>query len=228
MTLEELKKQISELGIALSDESFVLLKEYMDYVLKMNKEINLTAIEDEESYIQKMIYDSVLPLKLLDFDGKHVLDIGTGSGYPGTVIDTLTNARVDLLDSTSKKLNVISSFPNKKFNTIHARAEEYASTHRETYDIAIARAVSALNILLEIAIPLVKVNGYFVAMKGKEADAEIKEANGAFKKLNCHIERIDKVILPSGEERNNILIKKDKPTHKKYPREYKEIKRLPL
>lgn len=228
MTLEELRKNISELKITYSDESFILLREYMDYVLKMNKEINLTAIEDEETYIEKMIYDSVLPLTLLDFNNKHVLDIGTGGGYPGTVIDTLTNARVDLLDSTSKKLNVIASFPNKKFNTIHARAEEYASNHRETYDIVIARAVSALNILLEIAIPLVKVNGYFIAMKGKEAEEEIKQASGAFKKLNCHIERIDKIILPSGEERNNILIKKDKTTHKKYPREYKDIKRLPL
>ena len=228
MTLEELRQNISELNITYSDESFTLLKEYMDFVLKMNKEINLTAIEDDETYIEKMIYDSVLPLTLLDFNNKHVLDIGTGGGYPGTVIDTLTNARVDLLDSTSKKLNVISSFPNKKFNTIHARAEEYASSHRETYDIVIARAVSALNILLEIAIPLVKVNGYFIAMKGKEAEEEIKQASGALKKLNCHIERIDKIILPSGEERNNILIKKDKATHKKYPREYKDIKRLPL
>ena len=224
MTLNELQKLLNDKGIIVTDDSLSLLEKYMHHILKMNESINLTAIKNEEDFISLMIYDSALPLLVTDFNNKKVLDIGTGAGYPGTVIATLTNADVDLLDSTSKKLKVIEAFEDKKFHTINARSEEYVQNHREEYDIVIARAVSSLPMLLELAIPFLKVGGYFIAMKGKEAEEEIKQSTNALKKLNSKIVKKEETLLPSGEVRINILIQKIDKTNTRYPRSYSDIK----
>ena len=228
MNKEELKILLKENNIPFTDESIDLLIDYMDYVLDMNEKINLTAIKDRDAFMTLMVYDSALSLRLTSFDNKKVLDIGTGGGYPGTVIATLSSAHVDMMDSTNKKLEVIKSYPKKSFSTINARAEEYIVNHREEYDIVIARAVSNLSILLELAIPYVKVGGYFIAMKGKEGEEELKEATSSLKKLGAKVEKIDTINLPSGETRINILIKKESATNIKYPRKYQDIKRKPL
>lgn len=228
MTLLELKSMLSLNNIEVDDDSLRLLEKYMFYILEKNEHINLTAIKDVNSYMSLMIFDSALPLRLLDFNDKKVLDIGTGAGYPGTVLATLSTAHVDLLDSTKKKLDVIKNYPDQDFNVINARAEDYAQSHREEYDVVVARAVSDLPIILELGIPFLKVGGYLVAMKGKDAEEEIKRSKNALKKLNAIIEKMDKVILPTGETRINILIKKLDKTNEKYPRNYNIIKNKPL
>lgn len=224
MTILELKNKLIELGIDVKDDALDLLEKYMHYILKMNEEINLTAIKNEDDFVSHMIYDSVIPLSLLDFNNKKVLDIGTGGGYPGTVIATLTSAEVDLLDSTNKKLKIIEAFPDKEFRCINARSEEYAKEHREEYDIVTARAVASLPILLELALPLLKVGGYFVALKGKEGEEEIKASKNALKKLNAKVEKVDETSLPNGDVRINIIIKKIDKTNTRYPRSYSDIK----
>lgn len=228
MTLLELKSMLSLNNIEVDDDSLRLLEKYMLYILEKNEHINLTAIKDVDSYMSLMIFDSALPLRLLDFNDKKVLDIGTGAGYPGTVLATLSTAHVDLLDSTKKKLDVIKNYPDQVFNVINIRAEDYAQSHREEYDVVVARAVSDLPIILELGIPFLKVGGYLVAMKGKDAEEEIKRSKNALKKLNAVIEKMDKVILPTGETRINILIKKLDKTNEKYPRNYNIIKNKPL
>lgn len=228
MKLKELQGLIELRNIPCSDENALMLERYMDYILEKNKEINLTAIKDRDEYMVRMIFDSALPLSLTSFANKKVLDIGTGAGYPGTVIATLTNAEVDLLDSTKKKLDVIKGFKDKSFNVINARAEDYARSHPEEYDLVVARAVSDLSILLELALPLLKVGGYFIALKGPNVDKEINDAKSAFKKLHAHTEKKEEIVLPLGETRINLLIKKDNSTPKKYPRPYNEIKDKPL
>lgn len=228
MTLLELKSMLSLNNIEVDDDSLRLLEKYMFYILEKNEHINLTAIKDVDSYMSLMIFDSALPLRLLDFNDKKVLDIGTGAGYPGTVLATLSTAHVDLLDSTKKKLDVIKNYPDQDFNVINIRAEDYAQSHREEYDVVVARAVSDLPIILELGIPFLKVGGYLVAMKGKDAEEEIKRSKNALKKLNAIIEKMDKVILPTGETRINILIKKLDKTNEKYPRNYNIIKNKPL
>lgn len=228
MTLKEFQTLLAIKGINCGDEEASLLESYMFYILDKNEKVNLTAITDKNEFMSKMLFDSALPLLLTDFNDKKVLDIGTGAGFPGTVINILSTADVSLLDSTAKKLKVISGFKDNFFHTINARAEDYAKEHRNEYDIVIARAVASLSILLEIAMPLVKVGGYFVAMKGPEASREIKKASNALEKLGCSIVKVDAHILPTGDERFNILIKKDKATSHKYPRIYSEIKKNPL
>ena len=228
MTLKEFQTLLAIKGINCGDEEASLLESYMFYILDKNEKVNLTAITDKNEFMSKMLFDSALPLLLTDFNDKKVLDIGTGAGFPGTVINILSTADVSLLDSTAKKLKVISGFKDNFFHTINARAEDYAKDHRNEYDIVIARAVASLSILLEIAIPLVKVGGYFIAMKGPEASREIKKASSALEKLGCSVVKVDSHILPTGDERINILIKKDKATSHKYPRIYSEIKKNPL
>ena len=228
MTLDELKLKLEENNIPCNDEQLKLLKDYMDYILTINQEVNLTAITNEEDFISKMIFDSALPLRLTDFNNKKVLDIGTGAGYPGTVIDILTNADVTLLDSTRKKLDVISYFPNRKFKVVCARAEEYIKEHREEYDIVIARAVADLKILLELAVPFVKVGGYFIAMKGRDYLGELYESTITSTKLKVKYIKSDRVKLEQGEIRGNILFQKREATDKKYPRAYSQIIKKPL
>lgn len=229
MTLKELQSLLGIRGIECSDLQASQLESYMFYVLEENEKTNLTAIKDRDSFMNLMIFDSALPLTLTDFNNKKIIDIGTGAGFPGTVIQTLTeNSEVTLLDSTKKKIDIINRYEGYPFKTVHARAEEFGRANREKYDIAVARAVSEFSIILELALPLVKVGGYFIALKGPGAEREIKKAEKALKKLNAHIEKTESINLPTGEKRVNILVKKDYLTPSKFPRDYKEIKKNPL
>ncbi len=180
-----------------------------------------------------MIFDSAIALTDLNLDGKKAIDIGTGAGFPGVVI-YLLNPKVNLtlLDSTGKKIELLKEYAKENgynYEAVTARAEEYAREHREEYDYVFARAVAPLNILLELCIPLLKVGGSFIAMKGPGLEEELELCSNALKKLNCHIHKVIEDELPESlEKRNLIYITKDKPTHNKYPREYKDIKKLPL
>ena len=194
--------------------------------------MNLTAITDYEGVFIKHFYDSLLLTEITkDFD--NLVDVGSGAGFPGMVLKILRpSADVTLLDSTKKKidhLNELSSKYNLKISGISERAEVFARKNEEKFDYAFARAVSSLNILLELIAPILKVGGKFVALKGKNVDVEIKEANNALKILGLEITKINNFTLPiSKEERNIVLIKKIKPTSSKYPREYNQIKKRPL
>lgn len=232
MNKTELKTYVNSEITNLNDDVFDQLENLMNDTLLTNEKFNLTAITDEESFRELMIYDSLTVLKYVNLDNKDVLDVGTGAGYPGLPLCLSSKGNFTLLDSTQKKINHINEYV--KNNNIpncvgvSARAEEYAIKNRDKYDIVISRAVARLNILLELCIPLVKVGGYFIAMKGSKVEEEIKEAKNAFKKLNCEVVELNKFQLPlSKEERNIVLIKKME-TSNKYPRKYSEIKRKPL
>ena len=233
MDKNELLTLINDEEIACSKEQVDLLFLFMDKTLEANEKFNLTAIKDMDQFVEKMLFDSALVLKDVDLENKSIIDVGTGAGFPGVVIKILApHTDVSLLDSTNKKINHLNNLSKElglKVNTICDRAELFALTNREKYDFATARAVAPLSILLEIIMPIVKVGGYFLAMKGAGYETEINDASKAFKKLNCSIESIYECELPvSYEKRAIIRIRKDGPTNKKYPREYKEIKRLPL
>lgn len=232
MKIEELKKYFDELEIECDEQKLNQLNDLMHSTLSQNEKFNLTAITDENVFVEKMILDSAIALKDLELDCKNIIDIGTGAGYPGMVLRILSNANVTLLDSTKKKIDYLCEYADENDLSIKGvsdRAEEYARKNIEKYDYSFARAVASLNILLEIIMPLLKVNGYFIAMKGPGYEDEINASSNAFKKLGCHVESIFETTLPEcGEVRAIIRIKKDKSTNKKYPRQYGEIKKLPL
>ena len=220
-------------GINCSDAQYDELIKYMDSVLLTNEQFNLTAITNKEEFLEKMIFDSALASIGNDFTNKKVIDVGTGAGFPGMVLYIL-NPLMELtfLDSTQKKINYILSYGennNYKYNGVSLRAEDFAKLHREEFDFATARAVAPLNILLELIVPMLKVGGTFIALKGPGYDEEIKACGKVFKKLNCHVQKVYEDSLPNcNDKRSIVYIIKDKPTQKKYPREYNEIKRLPL
>ena len=209
------------------------LERFMHHILLWNEKFNLTAIKDEETFWEKMIFDSAIALTDLDLSNQKVIDIGTGAGFPGVVL-YLLNPKVNLtlLDSTNKKIELLKAYAKEndyKYETVTARAEEYAREHREEYDYVFARAVAPLNILLELCVPLLKVGGSFIAMKGPGLEEELNLCSNALKKLNCHIHKVIEDELPESlEKRNIIYITKDKETPKKFPREFKDIKKLPL
>lgn len=234
MTNKELKNLINKNIKAVDDKSMSLLESLVDATLEANKNFNLTAIKDKESFRELMVYDSLLPLKYVELDeNKTVLDIGTGAGFPGLPLAICSKAKYTLLDSTSKKIRhiccVIDDFGLKNATAISARAEDYIKQKRDQFDYVVARAVAPLNILLELCVPFVKVGGTFIAMKGAKSDEELDLAKSAIKKLDAEVISVNEEELPiSKEKRTIMLFRKLKPTNKKYPRQFNKIKSKPL
>ena len=226
-------RELSIRGINCDKEKVDLLWDFMHHVLETNEQFNLTAIKDEETFVEKMLFDSALLLVNQNFEGVDILDIGAGAGFPSVVASILSpNSHVIALDSTAKKVNFIKEYAEKNnlnITPVCARAEEYAQENREKYLIVTARAVASLRILLELAIPMLQVGGHFIAMKGPGVLEEIEEARCAMRKLKCQIDYVYSDTLPESQEaRSFIYIKKIGETPKKYPRAYGEIKKLPL
>ena len=231
MTKEELRYALMMQQLHVDDSTMEKLEALISYTLEANEKFNLTAITNEEEFRELMIYDSLLPMKYVDFTNKKVLDLGTGAGFPGLPLLLCNNMKLTFLDSTAKKINHIEQYllaNNLEAKAVAARAEDYAKKNREKFDIVISRAVSKLNILLELAIPYLKVDGLLLAMKGKNYQAEIEEAKSALNKLDAEIVDLHLDNLAGNEERCLIVIKKNKVTKKKYPRSYSEIKSNPL
>ena len=218
--------ELSKLNINITSLQLQQLERYYELLIEYNKVMNLTGITDKEDVYLKHFYDSLTITKVIDLNKYNTLcDVGTGAGFPGLVIKILyPHLKITLLDSLNKRLNflnvVIKKLNLKDIETVHTRVEDY----KKQFDIVVARAVAPLNILLEYCIPITKVNGYFIAMKGKN-----EEADNALLKLNSEIIETNLFLLPIEQSNRTIIkIKKIKETDKKYPRIYSEIKKNPL
>ena len=225
--------ELDRRGISCTIEQVNLLWEFMHYVLETNEKFNLTAITDEDAFVEKMIFDSALLLNNQNFEGQTIVDIGSGAGFPSVVISILSpKAHIIAIDSTAKKINFINSFAKKhnlNLEAISCRAEDYAKEHRDEYLLVTARAVAHLRVLIELAMPMLQVGGHLIAFKGPDFEKEIAEAEGAFKKLNCDIHYVYEDQLPeSGESRSLIYVRKLCTTPNKYPRSFGEIKNKQL
>ena len=223
MTYKELSKEFN-INVKQVDK-------FLTYLLDTNKKMNLTAITDNEEMISKHIYDSLLISKVFDFKNKTVLDVGSGGGFPGIPLAMLyPTSHFVLVDSTSKKVKYLDEV-RKELNLTNvevkcARVEEL--NEKEKYDVVIARALAELRIYLELVTYLVKVNGNVIALKGKNASEELKDADNAIKKLNLSLNKIQSASIPSGEKRMNFVFTKMKSTDQKYPRSFSDIKKRPL
>lgn len=234
MNLNNFISELKKINIEINDTQLNQLKKYYELLVEYNKVMNLTGITEEEQVYLKHFYDSLTLTKVIDPTKEETLcDVGTGAGFPGLVIKILfPNLKVTLVDSLNKRIDflktVIKELSLKEIEAIHARAEEFAQTNREKYDIVTSRAVAPLNILLEYNIPLLKENKYFIAYKGNISQ-EIIDSEHALKELNAKVEKIEEFLLPIEQSnRTIILIKKEKKTNKKYPRKNAEIKKKPL
>lgn len=221
--------EAKKLGIELSKEQLDKFSRYFDLVIENNKLFNLTAITEEHDFIDKHYIDSMIGVSEIPNDS-NLLDIGSGGGFPSIPIAILKeDVKVTALDSTAKKMTFVENSAKEiglnNITTIAGRAEEMPSL-RESFDVVTARAVSSLPILLELAIPLLKVNGLFVAYKTDES--ELNDAKTALKTLNCVHISTKTANLPNGDNRAILVFKKLSKTDNKYPRQYGAIKKKPL
>ncbi len=234
MNKEEFIKEVSKLGLNLTEEQLNKLDIYAKFLVEYNSHTNLTAITEEDQIYLKHFYDSLTLVKAIDLNKiNNLIDIGTGAGFPGMVIKILfPNIEVTLLDSNNKKINFLQELGNKlqltNINYYHGRAEEFCLQNREIFDLVTARAVSNMTTLSELCLPLTKLNGYFIPLKGSNEE-EINSSLNAIKKLGGNIEEIIKFSLPYEESTRNIIkIKKINNTPKEYPRRYDKIVKYPL
>ncbi len=217
---------VNQLGGEVSEEKILKLEKYSSLLVSWNEKMNLTAVTDPDGISVRHFADSITPLFNVSFpENARVIDIGTGAGFPGIPIKIMRDdISITLLDSLNKRINFLNEVVGElKLNNtacIHGRAEELGrkEEYREKYDIGISRAVAKLRILSEYALPLVKVGGYFIAMKAMEIDEEVNEAKEKIKLLGGEIEEIKTVNVPHSDAvRKLVIIKKIKNTDKKYP-----------
>jgi len=209
----------------LTDEQVMQFYNYMNLLIEWNEKINLTAIIEPEDIILKHFIDSLTISKEIGENDK-VADIGTGAGFPGLPIKILKpDAEVFLIDSLNKRIKfldeVILKNNLKDIKAIHSRAEEIGNNkeYRGTCDVVVSRAVAKLNVLLEYMMPLVKLGGKCICLKGPNVEEEIKEAENAIEILGGKIEKIENIILPdSDNKRTIIVIKAVKQLPNRYPR----------
>ena len=231
MKKDEFLKELEKINIILTERQILKLEKFYELLIIWNQKINLTTILKEEDVYLKHFYDSLSLIKVIDLNKElTLLDVGTGAGFPGIVLKIVfPNLKITLLDSMNKRISylneIIKELDLKDIDTVCSRAEDYALKNREKYDIVVCRAVAHLEILVEITLPLVKVNGYFIAMKSN-ANEEILLARKKILALNSKIIEILSFKLPfENSIRTLIKIQKFKKTDLKYPRKYDKIKK---
>ena len=235
--IEIFKKSLEALNIEISDEIINKFIIYKDELIEWNKNINLTAIEDEKEIFIKHFVDS-LTMITTGFvkENDKIIDVGTGAGFPGIPVKMLMeNVELTLLDSLNKRINflkhICESTNLKNVEFVHSRAEDGGqnSKYREKYDIATARAVASLPVLLEYCTPFVKVGGYFICLKGPSVEEELKEAKKAISILGLEFVEKNDIILPYTDIKHSVLIfKKVKNTPTKYPRNAGKVSKNPI
>ncbi|MCQ2793312.1 MAG: 16S rRNA (guanine(527)-N(7))-methyltransferase RsmG [Bacilli bacterium] len=222
----------TELNISSYDEIVSKFSMFEKLLLEWNEKFNLTAITDEDGILEKHFIDSIVLNKYLKLDGMKLCDIGTGAGFPGIPLAILNrNLSVTLVESNGKRIKFLQEVKKQlsleNVEIIQSRSEELKLN--EHFDIVCARAVTELNVLLEITMHLIKVNGLLVAYKLFDVEDEVKHAEHALHVLDAKISSLNKYSLPlTGINRCLVLVKKYGKTKKKYPRQYSEICKSPL
>jgi 16S rRNA (guanine527-N7)-methyltransferase len=221
------------IGKTLSAKQLEQLDVYASLLMEENKIHNLTAIDDFEGIVIKHFVDCALGLNYVP-QGAKVCDVGSGAGFPGLVWAILRDdIHVTSIETTTKKIvfqkKVAQTCDLQNIHFINERVEELRE-YREYFDVGTARAVASLNILLELIIPLVKVEGIVIALKGQNAQEELFNSTKALDCLHGRVRKNDTLQLIDDEKsvRTILVIEKIKKTSPQYPRGYAKIKKQPL
>ena len=234
MKVTEFVVKLKEKGLELSEKQLNQFDKYLKLIQEWNEKMNLTSITDDESVYEKHFYDCLLTADQIDFNNKSLLDIGAGAGFPSIPLKiAYPSLKLTVLDSLQKRMIVIEEVVKQlqlsDVNIVVSRAEDYALTHRESFDIVTSRAVARLNILAELSLPLVKINGTFMPYKGQSAMEEYEECKNGITTLGGKLVKVQEEVLPSeNAKRYNLFIEKVKLTPNKYPRQYNKIKKSPI
>ena len=225
--VDELKAVAKEYGLELTTAQMTQFNTYYDLLVEWNQKINLTAITEPKDVAIKHMIDSLSCFKPNLFEENcSLIDVGTGAGFPGLPLKIFfPSLKLTLLDSLNKRVKflqlVVDTLGLKDVNVIHARSEEAAKNkkYREQFDFATARAVARLPILCEYCLPFVKLNGMFIALKGRQYEEEIAEAGKAIKVLGGKLVKTMPVKLPEIDDKRAVIyVQKVKATPKTYPR----------
>ena len=205
-------------------------EKYYKFLVEENNKYNLTSITDKDEVYIKHFLDSLSIENIIDLDNISLCDVGSGAGFPAIPLKIMyPNIKLTIIEPTLKRCNflkqVVEMLNMKDVEIINDRAENIKDMH---FDVVCARAVSNLSILLELCIPLVKVNGYFISMKGSNYKEELDDASNALNALDAKVEDIYEYDLEEYGKRVLLKIKKIKETKKIYPRMYSQIKKKPL
>lgn len=229
---EVLQEGLPALGMG--EDRIPQLIEFSRLLLEKNQVMNLTAITEPREVATLHLLDSLALAAHEELAGKKIIDVGTGAGFPGMPLAiALPGVDMTLLDSLNKRIDFLQEVCNalslQDITCVHARAEEFAAAHRESYDFAVSRAVAALPVLCELCLPLVKVGGAFLAMKSSHSQEETDQAAKAISLLGGKLERVTDYSIPTTAITHRLLtIRKVSPTPKKYPRRFAQIKKQPL
>ncbi len=214
-----------KINLMFTEEQLNQFYKYMNLLIEWNKKINLTAIVEPKEIILKHFIDS-LTINTYIKENQSLVDVGTGAGFPGIPIKIYRpNLKVVLVDSLNKRINflneVIKELDLKNIMTVHSRIEDFGkdNKYRENFDVVTARAVANLSVLSEYLVPLSKIGGTCICMKGNEISEECDNGKNAIKLLGARILRVDKFELPDSDiSRNIIVLEKTNNTPSKYPR----------
>lgn len=223
-----------EFQIDVPHGTYLKLESYAEFLVEYNQHVNLTAVTDGDGILKKHFLDSLLLHELARDcfpQSAHVLDIGSGAGFPGVPLALIRpDLQITLLDSLQKRIVFLEQLREKldcQYLPVHGRAEEFAKNpgYRESFDVVTARAVAALPMLAELSLPYVKPGGYWLAMKSHE---EIRPALQAIRLLGGELVDTIPYQLPGGDARNLYLIRKITICPEKFPRKFAQIKQKPL
>ena len=217
-------------------DSARVLEQYGRLLLEKNQVMNLTAITEPDKVAQLHMLDCAALLGCAGFEGKSLIDVGTGAGFPGMVLKILVpSLNVTLLDSLNMRLDwlteVCGTLSLSGITAVHARAEEQAlqKGFRDGFDLVTSRAVAELRLLCELCLPYVKVGGQFLAMKSVDCGAELEDAAHAVKLLGGRLLEPYDYTIPGTEVTHRVIrIQKVAPTLKGYPRRWAKMQKEPL
>lgn len=225
----EFIKLLENLDIKLTEKQYNQFQTYHRLLDEWNEKINLTAITGKRDVFVKHFYDSICLIKAIDLDTQTLLDVGSGAGFPSIPLKIIyPGLKITIIDALNKRikfLQILADSLDVEVELIHGRAEEYMRKH--CYDIVTARAVANLNMLSELCIPFVKLNGVFIAMKGPKLDEELDSSIKAIELLGGKIEQ-DVQYIVDDQTRHLLVVRKVNKTEKQYPRKFSKIKNNPL
>ncbi|HFH9482977.1 16S rRNA (guanine(527)-N(7))-methyltransferase RsmG [Streptococcus agalactiae] len=237
MTPQAFYQVLIEHGITLTDKQKKQFETYFRLLVEWNEKINLTAITDKEEVYLKHFYDSIAPILqgYIDNSPLSILDIGAGAGFPSIPMKILyPEIDITIIDSLNKRINFLNILANELelsgVHFFHGRAEDFGQDRvfRAKFDIVTARAVAKMQVLAELTIPFLKVNGRLIALKAAAAEEELISAEKALKTLFSQVTVNKNYKLPNGDDRNITIVNKKKETPNKYPRKAGTPNKKPL
>lgn len=221
MNPEIFAEELANYGFKLSSKQKEQFATYYNKLIEFNKKVNLTRITDKNEVYLKHFFDSITPL--LEFSDlfkgeKSLCDVGAGAGFPSLPIKILCpDLSITIVDSLGKRLKfldeLVSDLSLDKVTLVHSRAEDAGQNKnlREKFDLVTGRAVARMSVLSEYCLPLAKVDGYLVALKGPKAQDELAEAKNAIEVLGGSVKEVKELTLPdTDDERTLIVVKKSK------------------